>query len=334
MLHDAEGFGYTDALKVKPRKIDWLIEGLLPNGMGFLTGPPKAGNSPHGGKSMLSVQMTISLLHGIPCLGRRTPKAVRSILIYNLDEPQGAVSNTVKNLMSGMKPKEGIMLSNAMSLMLPRDINNVEKDIDDLKPALVIIDPLLRAVGGGDIKENSVTGKFIDGLRRLQRKYSCAILIIHHSVKDPARKKEDTSSWLNGSTDLNSAWDYCLGLDYERDVDSMRLRCFFKHAANGELRYVSRKNNHGEIVGFEIDARDPVSGTSELGVRDCLSRSDKTVQEIGKELSLSESTVKRQLQGLADNGEAVMTGKKGCAPVWHLNGVESAHSSQTIGERK
>ena len=51
-------------------------------------------------------------------------------------------------------------------------------------PVLLVIDPLSRCFVGGNQRDETDVGLFLEGLEQVRRTIGCAILVLHHSTKD------------------------------------------------------------------------------------------------------------------------------------------------------
>jgi hypothetical protein len=88
-----------------------------------------------------------------------------------------------------------LYIDDTMGFMALEDAMRAEK------PKLLIIDPLVRVFRGDEDDSGSVS-KVLGGLRKLQRDYGTAIMLVHHAKKGSATT---TGQSLRGSGDLH-AW--------------------------------------------------------------------------------------------------------------------------------
>jgi hypothetical protein len=310
-----KGFGYKDAMDIEPREPVWTIDEILTEGFGFLAGPPKANNSPHGGKTVFSLALVLALLEKLQFLGRITRKRITPVLLVNLDQSQQEVSAKYRQMLNGLELR-GLALSDTYSMQLPADVRRLEKDIKTLRPAMLIIDPLLRAVGGVDIKDATNTGPIVNELKRLQKQYNMIVMVVHHSIKKLDREKESTSTWLSGSTELDSSWDFCLCLEYEKSDDRMHLRCFFRNFGRYDLYYKAVKDAADRIIRLESTA-EYAPNAKWVEIKAALSGGSKTPRELSDLTALSESTTKRLLKNKLGT-ETRIVGRRGNAQIWDL----------------
>ena len=230
------GFGYYDSADYEPKpEIDkWIIEGILPMGFGFIAGLPKGSNSPHGGKSVYFRQMAHSIITGKPFLGHEVLQK-GNVLVVNIDE---SIDDQVAYFrrLCGEERIPGFKVSKARSLNMPEDLKILRQDIIESGAKFCNIDPLLRTTGGKDIQQSKDTSPIMNELKKIYEETGCTIALNHHSQKNDKRNKESSATWLNGSVDLDSAWDFCIGIEWSKakknqdpkDKRYMHARCFMR----------------------------------------------------------------------------------------------------------
>lgn len=244
-----EGFGFIDASDHEPKSDStaWIIQNVIPaNAFGFIAGPPKGAASPHGGKSVLQRKIALSIITGLPFFGREVLEKGK-VLFVNLDEDVDKQVRLYYRMTKGVKIP-GYLISRANSCRLPEQISLLEADIAQAQPKVVLIDPLQRVMGMKAVRNQEDVGPIINELKRLSKSYNCTIGVSHHSNKSPERDKESTGSWLNGSIDLDAAWDFCLCLEYAKKKEAMHVRNFQKEKAKTDFYYEAEIINKDEII--------------------------------------------------------------------------------------
>lgn len=312
-----EGFGYTDVQDIEKKEYQWIIDNFFPTGFGVITGLPKAGNSTHGGKSVLSRLVALAIVTKFPLFGEYDVKISGSVLMVNLDEEQTAIKESIDSLAGGIADR-GIKISNAHNMNLPEDFDRLEADIKRLRPKVIFIDPLLRLVGGRDISGNTAMGEIINGLKKFQRKYDLTVVLVHHSPKRLASNKSSASSEkLLGSVDMDSAWDFLFYIKYYKSKDANILECDYKYKPSKELYFRSIKEGD-KIVGLELLESKNDENREKRIVKE-LSKSSLTVKELVDKTSISESAIKRNLKKLFEDEKVVSSKSKNNALLWSLN---------------
>jgi AAA domain-containing protein len=61
-------------------------------------------------------------------------------------------------------------------------IAHLEAMLDDIRPDLVVLDPLVNFCAGGDVDDDAVMALVMMKLKRMARKFECAVLIVHHAT--------------------------------------------------------------------------------------------------------------------------------------------------------
>ena len=304
-----KGFGYFEASEYEPQPDDsaWLIQGVIPkNSFGFIAGPPKGNASPHGGKSVLQRKMALCVITGQPFFGfpimnlkkRNSDHGV--VLFVNLDEDQDKQVRLYYRMTRGEKIP-GYLISRARSCRFPEQLPVLEEDIKDCDPDFVFIDPFQRVLGARAVKNQEDVGPILNGLKRLTKEYECSIPLSHHSNKNPERDKDTTASWLNGSTDLDAVWDFCLCLEYNKEADAMHLRNFQKEKAKTDLWYEASVINKDEIIDLMPLVSEFATSKQARQIHSYLLRTPFAVtsKRLCQDLCLSESSLRYQLTKFA-----------------------------------
>ena len=55
--------------------------------------------------------------------------------------------------------------------------------LQEIRPDLLVLDPLVSFCGGGNVNDNAVMALVMRALKRLATKFNCAILVVHHTRK-------------------------------------------------------------------------------------------------------------------------------------------------------
>ncbi len=192
---------------------EWLISGVLPaGGLAVLFGEPG------GGKSFLAIGWALSIAAGVPWLGRNV-KAGCVIYVY----AEGA-TGLKSRIVAWRMVHEGGDLGDVRFLADPlsvRDEDQVSELVEvirtECQPVLIVIDTLARTFGEGDENAPKDMNGYVAGVDELRRAFpGTAVLIVHHSGKDPKRGDRGHSS-------LRAAADTMIRLS--KDKGALILRC-------------------------------------------------------------------------------------------------------------
>jgi hypothetical protein len=277
---------------------EYLVDGLIAKGhLGMLGGPPKRG------KSILVLQLAMSIDTGAEFLGRETTKA--RVLYYALEDGERRVQARARAM--GWQPESAAVLFTIPSLDDGQggygpgvvEIGNYLPKYD-----LIIIDTLNSAMSGKtDERDNSAMGRLINDLAYLAHKSDKAILIVHHTGK--AVNPDDIFATLRGASAIRAAYD--VGLILERKPGEREA---ILHAESRDLEIRNMTLRQAERgLGWEYvgDANELEKIRAGRKVLEAMLEHDAngdglTVKDIAEIRKVSEVTIGRQLARLADDG--------------------------------
>jgi phage/plasmid primase-like uncharacterized protein len=162
-----------------------------------------------GGKTFVTLDMGFHIACGKKWLGKSVKQGP---VFYVCGEGRHAIPRRMKAWETHHKvqlPYNSFLMSSARIDFSPESVRDMVFEIDHLEaitgpPAVIIIDTMARALPG-DADENSSkdVGSFIDECDRLQSKYNCVVLIVHHTGHaDSASKRARGSSAIKGAMDV------------------------------------------------------------------------------------------------------------------------------------
>jgi len=193
----------------------WMIEGLWGfDAVGILGGEPKCC------KSLCALTLAIAVASGKPCLDGRMPRRTGTVLLFAAEDALHIVRDRLDRLTRGLGchlDDLPIQVITIPALRLDRDDDRIrlELTITQHAPVLVILDPFVRL---HRIDEN-VAGEvapLLQHLRRMQRTYGCAILVVHHARKSAGHIRAGQA--LRGSSELHAWGDSNLFLRRQDDL--------------------------------------------------------------------------------------------------------------------
>jgi len=201
----------------KPKRISWLIEGILSqNTLNQVFGPSASG------KSFVAIDWACSVATGTPWNGHKVEKGP---VFYIAGEGEDGLALRV----AAWEQERGCTIGKGPLFVIPQamallKIQNSQALCDKLdlyvethgSPRLIVIDTLARNFGDGDENSASDVGLFIEHIDVMRRKFGCAVLIVHHSGKSDKGQ-------ARGSTALRGAMHHEYSVD---DTGGRRvLRC-------------------------------------------------------------------------------------------------------------
>jgi len=217
--------------KAPPR--EWLIEHWLPKGeISSLYGGGSAG------KSLLSLQLGLSLTSGKPWLGMPVRTRCRVLGIYCEDSKEelhrrlDSIRQTLEYqkckvtgfslwprvgddsalvVVKGDEVKEGPFMAQLRAFLRTK-----KRD----EHILVILDTLSDIYMGDENTREKVNKCIKVYLARLMRDYNCTLLLLAH----PSRTGQNTGDLLSGSTAWENAVRNRLGMERDKDTDTVKLK--------------------------------------------------------------------------------------------------------------
>lgn len=196
-------FERADNLEKQHTEQAWLIQSVWARaGVGIIGGAPKCC------KSWLGLDMAVSVASATACLNRFEVHDSGAALVYLAEDAVCTVRSRIDALCEHRKLdikhlELYVITAPALRLDLCEDQNRLKATLDDLRPRLLVLDPLVRL---HRLDENSASdiSKLLGFVRELQRTYDCAIVLVHHASK---KHRAQPGQALRGSSDLHAFGD-------------------------------------------------------------------------------------------------------------------------------
>ena len=188
-------------LEDRPREQQWLVDTLWgEQAVGIVGGEPKCG------KSILAMDLAVSVAAGVPCLRHFAPVRPGPVLMFAAED----AGHLVRKRLHGIARAAGARFEAldiavidvpALRLDHPDDRRRLQQTVERIAPRLLILDPLVRLHG---VDENAVAdvAPILGFLRDIQRRFETAVLLVHHARKSGATRPGQA---LRGSSELH-AW--------------------------------------------------------------------------------------------------------------------------------
>lgn len=193
----------------------WLLDGFIPaRGVSVVFGTPGAG------KSFLSVDLACAVAAGGTAWGVDKPLRKAPVAYFAAEGHTGIARQRVPawSEARGLDPS-GLLLLDASPRASERALDledafaHIEARFPDEKPRLVVIDTHARAMVGLDENAAQDTGLALEMYDAIVRRYSCAVLVLHHANKGGAER---------GSTALAAGVDAVFRLEKDEDAGNGR----------------------------------------------------------------------------------------------------------------
>lgn len=224
-----------------------------------------------GGKSFLTIDILAHVASGRKWLGKETRQGP---VFYICGEGRHAIPRRIKAWETEHKttiPYNSFLMSGTRMDFSPESVRDMILEIDALHnqagpPAVIVIDTMARALPG-DADENSSkdVGSFIDECDRLQSKYQCVVLIVHHTGHaDSASKRARGSSAIKGAMDVE------ILINKDRVIEWTKTKDMEPHKPIRfelkEVHYGDGKRDKSCVLKYDLDYN-PAKSKSDTAYR-------------------------------------------------------------------
>jgi hypothetical protein len=178
--------------------VEYALDGLLPlGGTAVLVGRPK------GGKSTLALNLALAVSRGEKFLGRDTRKG--RVLYVALEGAPRAWKELARNLRVAQSDDLYFWSGRAPDAAMAW----LHREVKKHEPVLVIVDTMQRLLRVKDGNDYATASNVTDVLIELARLTNAALLMLHHSGRNPSSEIVDAPM---GSTAWSAAFDTILVL--------------------------------------------------------------------------------------------------------------------------
>jgi hypothetical protein len=283
----------------------WLIERLWTHqAVGIIGGSPKSG------KTWLALEMAVSVASGSSCFATFPVFSPGPVLLYAAEDSAATLRGRVETLARLHKVNferldVHIITVDSLRLDRPDHQDRLESTLHVYKPALLLLDPLVRVHA---IDEN-VAGQvaaLLGYLRSLQRKTGAAIVVVHHVRKNVSPTGAAGNS-LRGSGDLYAWLDSFLYLRMHQGQRTLSAEHRSAPAFGPitlELVQSDPIGPHLKIAAANETQSAPPQDVLKSRIMDLLSTAAEplTVDAVRSRLQVRNQRVVEALRGLVDQG--------------------------------
>jgi hypothetical protein len=227
----------------------WLIEGLwAAEGVGIVGGEPKCC------KSFLALDMAVAVAGATTCLRRFPVTRPGRVLLFAAEDALTTVRHRLDGICAAAECNLSaldlqVIVAATVRLDLELDRDRLDDTVRALRPALLILDPFVR-LHRIDENVSAEVAPLLDFLRGLQRRYQCAVVLVHHARKGAGHLRAGQA--LRGSSELHAWGDSNLYLRRSGDNDELALTIEHRAAASSaghSLRLLAR----GDSLALHAD---------------------------------------------------------------------------------
>ncbi|MGY4642807.1 AAA family ATPase [Cellulomonas sp. URHB0016] len=208
--------------------LSWAVPGIIPEGFGLFTGPPKVG------KSWATLDIVLAVAAGGDALGSVPVGDPRPVLLLALEDGDRRLQSRCRKLL-GTEPIPNLLdyATNATPGDIIPLIEGWLDEHPDTRP-LVVLDTLGKVSPPAQPGESAYARDYRIGgaLKRLTDAHpGAALLVVHHVRKATSDDWMDSTSGTNG---LNGAADFTVSLSRSRNDTDGVLRVTGRDVPEGE----------------------------------------------------------------------------------------------------
>lgn len=227
-------YSVPDLTKEETRPPEFIIDGMLPCGLSFLSGAPKIR------KSFMALQMAAAVATGKPFLGLDTMKC--DVAYLDLEGSKSRISTRAARMTIPIPAN--VHVANSIEKRLANGLVNNISDLHQQRPEirLVIIDTYSRArgqyrAGGANAYDSDVS--LLEPLQRMAIEQNIAVLCVHHDKKGAGFMSDDFER-LSGTMGISGSCDCVMNLIAEgkRFDGKATLSYTPRDARGGEINLV------------------------------------------------------------------------------------------------
>jgi len=286
-------------------QIQWLVEGLWSEqAVGILGGEPKCC------KSFLALDVAVSVASGAACLRQFPVRRSGPVLLFPAEDSLAVVRRRLEGIAAAAQvPFDSlpVQVITAPSLRLdtPTDCSRLSHTVQQLRPILLILDPLIRLHRLDENDASQIAG-LLSYLRELQRQFQLAVLLVHHARKDSHSSRPGQA--LRGSSELHGWGDSNL---YMRRKGSQLTLSTEHRAAPGRDHIPLQLTQSGSALALTVLERSTIEpdapATPVERVRQVLAQLQEPipVQQLQKLCGIRTAAVCSALTELSNQGEVV-----------------------------
>jgi len=204
------------------------VEGLwAEQAVGIVGGEPKCC------KSFLALDMAVAVASGRACLRRFETKRPGRVLLFAAEDALNVVRERIESIalaagVSFASLDVHVITAPTVRLDLDADRQRLKETVEALRPRLLVLDPFVR-LHRIDENQSQEVAPLLAYLRGLQRRFECAVLLVHHARKGGHVRRGQA---LRGSSEFHAWGDSNLYLRRQRDRIVLSIE--HRNAAGGD----------------------------------------------------------------------------------------------------
>lgn len=246
---------------------EFIVDGMIPVGMTFLSGMPKIR------KSFLALQLAAAVATGSDFLGHKTLKC--SVAYFDLEGSKSRISTRASKMRTSLPPN--VLITNRVDSKISNGLVEKIRELHKMHPdiRLVIVDTYSRArgsvkTGGANAYDSDVL--ILEPVQRMAIEEGIALLFVHHDKKG-AGFVADSFERLSGTMGISGSCDSVLNLisDGKRFDGKADLEFTPRDARGGELKLFFDENYNE----WRVDSRPTQSAMENPIIRFCVAKAEE-----------------------------------------------------------
>ncbi len=224
-------YSVPDLSEAERKPPDFIIDGMIPVGMTFLSGAPKIR------KSFLALQIAIAAATGSKFFGHSTTKC--DVVYLDLEGSKSRISARTQRMTTPIPTN--VFVTNRIQERLSNGLTEKLQALHRQKPEIrmIIIDTYSRARGSPKVfGQNAYDAdvQFLEPIQQMALEENISVLFIHHDKKG-AGFASDPFERLSGTMGISGSADAVLNLiaDGKRFDGKAKLEFTPRDAVGGEL---------------------------------------------------------------------------------------------------
>ena len=227
-------YSVPDLTEEERRPPEFIVDGMIPVGMTFLSGAPKIR------KSFLALQMAVAVATGTPFLGLTTTKC--DVAYLDLEGSKSRISS--RSARMSTKIPGNVFITNSITERLADGLVDKLRQLHRARPSirLIIVDTYSRARGtyrapGANAYDADIS--LLEPVQRMALEENIALLFVHHDKKG-AGLALDSFERLSGTMGISGSCDCVINLvaDGKRFDGKASMEYTPRDAKGGEMSLV------------------------------------------------------------------------------------------------
>lgn len=233
-LKELKPFTAGDLIEADFPPLEYLVDGIIPEGTSILAAAPKVG------KSLMCLNIAVAVARGKKAFGKVGVKSGR-VAYIDLDGNVRGTQKRLMNLLQGDPAPENL----EMFRRFPRVDKGTDGDATDRLQTyldhfpdtqLVIVDTLkgIRPKTSGRRSMYDLDYEAITPLRKLAQAHEVSMLFVHHTKQGST---DDVVEQVSGSSGLTAAVDNILVMTKDRGQHDAQVKAICREAEDSEYAF-------------------------------------------------------------------------------------------------